>query len=1139
MLLVPCFVALAFTFVLSIAGATPEIEVIGEGKGPKRIRASALGSSGLQIEASTNLSAWSLIARTNASALEFLDSDAANFRQRYFRAAADASNASLQFVAPGTAEVVTTNRPLLELAFSGIDVNASNLVIRLLGRNLPLSATITNNRAIYRPLEDLPEGFVTLNAVYLGANLAAGPFARLNLNVRTSTNNAPPRVEPDFASATLGAPVAVRVLQNDDDPNGDSLSVVAFTEGTNGSVRFENGVASYTPRAGFIGLDRFSYTVSDGRGGSNSATVRISVTAAAEIVAYVVDAPLLPNEFLEIGEAVNYLCTAAPGRGRRGRVIIRSERNLSLGLLQISCPLTIDRDDDRRSRIAGSDIRIISESELTLAGMSLSGNNILIDSGADVSLFGLEFGGPVRIRLRDPNVQAAAIRSAATEVGQNLQLVDFRGDAITATLEASRETHVQVADGDSGSFHAEGAMKAASTFEMEALHNDVLDLKLKMEGTAEISADSVVSAGLHEERLEVTGNNRVRLNSVISGKLALDFHEAGRLEASVRNSRLQEWNNILNTSEVTHTGSGNTVHDLSYTVGDASHSLTAWASNDGLRVDGHLSIVNHPRARFSLDLAGARINDKTTVTTRGTLDLTVRDNFDLRAELEAQFEEGDATVNLRNGAMTGMTATVKPGVRLNSTLWDKLQVGGDIKMDVRDGAFITIGGLLNSDFGLGSAVQIRKAQAPGARSVGALAAGAGAGAEFVITNCTFVSGSSAGTPAPITVAGLDIPVRIEKNRIQAAPWGIIVSEVTAPLTIRSNVLINGGISIDGDIEGEGRRGISEAPYHVVGNTIKQGHAPQGISIQDSKASVVERNDISASSGVVVSASHVTLTNNVIDASTNGSFALRTSSGPNGPAEVVVTENTITGAAPLVMLPDTYARFVANRFVSVAPEEDAEPTCVLNIGNGLGIQSVVFERNEFENVTFNALGPTFLRLSDNRGTLSEIGIQALPGLTVRPVGAIIENNQFGGESPQLRVVSGTSLLMRGNTISDFDVTIAGLLAASFAVIEGNAFGGASSVNSILNGYLRLSGNTFGADGTIRDSGFLVNDPGGNGINTEAINSPINFDRDTDNCADYPSPQFTDDPNDPCKNGKGVAIPSAPNIPPPAEPPWPAL
>jgi hypothetical protein len=59
--------------------------------------------------------------------------------------------------------------------------------------------------------------------------------------------------------------------------DGDTLTVVAVTQGSHGTVNLNGGVVTYTPNSMFTGTDSFTYTVSDGNGGSATATVQVTV----------------------------------------------------------------------------------------------------------------------------------------------------------------------------------------------------------------------------------------------------------------------------------------------------------------------------------------------------------------------------------------------------------------------------------------------------------------------------------------------------------------------------------------------------------------------------------------------------------------------------------------------------------------------------------------------------------------------------------------------------------------------------------------------------------------------------------------------------------------------------------------------
>lgn len=91
--------------------------------------------------------------------------------------------------------------------------------------------------------------------------------------------NRGPSAVDDTATTKEGKPVAVNVLSNDSDPDGDALSIVALTAPANGRVvSKKHAPVTYKPNGGFRGVDRFTYTVSDGKSGTDTATVTVTVT---------------------------------------------------------------------------------------------------------------------------------------------------------------------------------------------------------------------------------------------------------------------------------------------------------------------------------------------------------------------------------------------------------------------------------------------------------------------------------------------------------------------------------------------------------------------------------------------------------------------------------------------------------------------------------------------------------------------------------------------------------------------------------------------------------------------------------------------------------------------------------------------
>ncbi|MBT3042365.1 MAG: autotransporter domain-containing protein [Candidatus Thiodiazotropha sp. (ex Codakia orbicularis)] len=85
----------------------------------------------------------------------------------------------------------------------------------------------------------------------------------------------------DTASTSTNTSVTINVLAND---TGTGLSVSSLGTASNGSVVDNgDGTLTYTPNADFVGVDSFTYTITDGQSAPGTATVTIDVTATAPI----------------------------------------------------------------------------------------------------------------------------------------------------------------------------------------------------------------------------------------------------------------------------------------------------------------------------------------------------------------------------------------------------------------------------------------------------------------------------------------------------------------------------------------------------------------------------------------------------------------------------------------------------------------------------------------------------------------------------------------------------------------------------------------------------------------------------------------------------------------------------------------
>ena len=93
-------------------------------------------------------------------------------------------------------------------------------------------------------------------------------------------------VGPTIAQNLAATIAATSLIGNDSDPDGDALSVIGVSAPTHGTVVLntqpnpQNNSITFTPDSGYTGPASFSYTISDGRGGTATANVSFTVAPA-------------------------------------------------------------------------------------------------------------------------------------------------------------------------------------------------------------------------------------------------------------------------------------------------------------------------------------------------------------------------------------------------------------------------------------------------------------------------------------------------------------------------------------------------------------------------------------------------------------------------------------------------------------------------------------------------------------------------------------------------------------------------------------------------------------------------------------------------------------------------------------------
>lgn len=173
--------------------------------------------------------------------------------------------------------VITPEDSFKAITLSGSDADGGSLSYVIV--SAPLHGTVSmgsGGNVTYRPATNYNGGDSFSFKVNDGA--ADSNVAAVSIQV-TPVNDAPVAAA-DAATTSRAVPVSIPVRANDTDVDGDALTVISVSQGSGGGlVTINSGGAGVTlsPRNNFVGQETFSYTISDGKGGTSAALVTVNV----------------------------------------------------------------------------------------------------------------------------------------------------------------------------------------------------------------------------------------------------------------------------------------------------------------------------------------------------------------------------------------------------------------------------------------------------------------------------------------------------------------------------------------------------------------------------------------------------------------------------------------------------------------------------------------------------------------------------------------------------------------------------------------------------------------------------------------------------------------------------------------------
>ncbi len=164
----------------------------------------------------------------------------------------------------------------LQVLVNDIDIDAGPKSVASVGPATKGSTSVApgNGAVRYTPAPD------ATGADTFSYTLNGGSVATVSVTI-TPVNDAPVALPDSLSIPASASPVPVPVLANDTDVDNDPLTISGKTDPMKGMVVIGSGGTSitYQPFPGLFGLDSFTYTASDGHGGTAIGTVSVTITA--------------------------------------------------------------------------------------------------------------------------------------------------------------------------------------------------------------------------------------------------------------------------------------------------------------------------------------------------------------------------------------------------------------------------------------------------------------------------------------------------------------------------------------------------------------------------------------------------------------------------------------------------------------------------------------------------------------------------------------------------------------------------------------------------------------------------------------------------------------------------------------------
>jgi hypothetical protein len=343
--------------------------------------------------------------------------------------------AATQTVAPGNVQVSIQSPTSVALSWTPIAYTADGGYYEVLSASQPGGPYTSVGKTADKTAAGLTVSGLTPGASYSFGVRTFTPKHGLQQNDLLSdssdpidvmlTSNRPPVAANDSYSTGQDTPLTIDaahgLLVNDSDPDGDQLTVGSIASVSPGSQLALNpdGSFTYTPAAGFVGVDTFTYQASDGQLLSNPASIAITVSqsnrapvAANQIVSTTqgVAAAITLSATDADSDPLTYAVASAPAHGTLSGTAPNLTYTPNSGYSGPDSFTYKANDGKADSNIATVTLQV-NPAPIYLPTITFAGGACLSDTQAQ---------GLVNLTLADPGVPATQLTLTAQSSNQRL-----------------------------------------------------------------------------------------------------------------------------------------------------------------------------------------------------------------------------------------------------------------------------------------------------------------------------------------------------------------------------------------------------------------------------------------------------------------------------------------------------------------------------------------------------------------------------------------------------------------------------------------------------------------------------------------------------------------------------------------------